>query len=260
MDITGWKVDDNSESPVAAVPLSGITSIAPGESVIFIETATLASAKAAFLNTWFGANPPADLQIGSYSGSGIGLSTGGDAVNLYNSAGVLKAQVFFAASPVGPSFPTFDNAAGLNNAGISQLSVPGVNGAFVAANDANEIGSPGTIVNPIVVPSVVISEVTPWSSGNTPYAADWFEVTNTGASPVDITGWKMDDNSNAFASAVAVRGVTSIPAGKSAVFLEGVADGSTDAALVANFSMAWFGSAIPPAGFLIGFYGGSASA
>ena len=124
--------------------------------------------------------------------------------------------MFFGASPAGPSFPTFDNAAGLNNAAISQLSVAGVNGAFVAANDANEIGSPGTIVNPIVIPSVVISEVTPWSSGNTPYAADWFEVTNTGAVPVDITGWKMDDSSNAFATAVALRGVTSIPAGKSA--------------------------------------------
>ena len=116
VDITGWKVDDSSESPVAAVPLNGITSIAPGESVIFIETANLAGAQAAFLNTWFGANPPADLQIGSYTGSGIGLSTGGDAVNLYDASGVLKARVFFGPSPAGPSFPTFDNAAGLNNA------------------------------------------------------------------------------------------------------------------------------------------------
>ena len=52
------------------------------------------------------------------------------------------------------------------------------------------------------------------------YAADWFEVTNTGTTAVDITGWKIDDNSNAFGSAVALRGVTSIAAGKSAVFFE----------------------------------------
>ena len=95
-------------------------------------------------------------------------------------AGVLQANVSFGASPAGPSFPTFDNAAGLNNAAISQLSVAGVNGAFVAANDANEIGSPGTIAPAL---SVIISEVSPWSSGNSPYAADWFEVTNTGAPP-----------------------------------------------------------------------------
>jgi hypothetical protein len=72
-----------------------------------------------------------------------------------------------------------------------------------------------------------------------------------------MTGWKMDDNSNVFANAVALRGVPTIPAGKSAVFIEGLAGGSTDAALMAAFSMAWFGSAIPPPGFLIGAYGGS---
>ena len=59
----------------------------------------------------------------------------------------LQAKVFFGASPAGPSFPTFDNAAGLNNAAISQLSVVGVNGAIAAVNDTKEIGSPGTITN-----------------------------------------------------------------------------------------------------------------
>ena len=29
------------------------------------------------------------------------------------------------------------------------------------------------------VPSLIISKVAPWSSGNSPVAADWFEVTNT---------------------------------------------------------------------------------
>ena len=51
---------------------------------------------------------------------------------------------------------------------------------------------------------VIISEVAPWSSGNSPYMADWFEVTNTSTSAVNITGWKMDDNSNSFGSAVAL--------------------------------------------------------
>jgi Lamin Tail Domain len=103
---------------------------------------------------------------------------------------------------------------------------------------------------------VTISEVAPWASGNTTYAADWFEVTNTGTTDIDITGWKIDDNSNAFASAVALRGLSILPAGKSAIFLEGTATGTTDATIVANFSTAWFGSATPPTNVLIGTYGG----
>ncbi|MGF1992052.1 MAG: SdiA-regulated domain-containing protein, partial [Nostoc sp. ZfuVER08] len=45
------------------------------------------------------------------------------------------------------------------------------------------------------LPNVIISEVSPWSSGNSPYGADWFEVTNTGTSTIDITGWRIDDDS-----------------------------------------------------------------
>src|SRR5262249_5957733 len=108
------------------------------------ETNDLAAKSAAFKTLWFGANPPANLQIGSYNGSGVGLSTGGDQVNLFDSAGALQTSVTFGASPTGP-FRTFDNAAGVNNGTISLLSAVGTNGAFVAANDTAEIGSPGTI-------------------------------------------------------------------------------------------------------------------
>ncbi len=104
--------------------------------------------------------------------------------------------------------------------------------------------------------AVVISEVYPAGSSNGTYNADWFEVTNTGPSAVDITGWKVDDNSNSSALAAPLRGLTSIPAGKSAVFFEGLADGSTDATITAAFSTAWFGSPTLPSGFLIGAYGG----
>jgi hypothetical protein len=85
------------------------------------------------------------LQIGNYTGSGVGLSTAGDAVNIYNGSGVLQANVTFGASDAVSPYQTFDNAAGLNGTAISLLSVAGVNGAFVAATDAGEIGSPGSI-------------------------------------------------------------------------------------------------------------------
>ncbi len=103
---------------------------------------------------------------------------------------------------------------------------------------------------------IVVSEVDPTGSNTATYAADWFELTNRGSTAVNIAGWKMDDDSNAFGSAVALRGVTSIAAGQSVVFVEGTASGSTDAAIDANFKAAWFGSNVP-AGFTIGNYGGS---
>lgn len=104
---------------------------------------------------------------------------------------------------------------------------------------------------------LIISEIHPSGSGNSTYAADWFELTNVGASAVTITGWTIDDNSNAAAASVALRGVTVIPPGKSAVFLEGDSTGSTDASIRAGFSSAWFGTSSPPPGVLIGAYGGS---
>jgi hypothetical protein len=158
-NITGWRMDDNSNSFGSSVALNGITTIAPGESVIFIESSSPGAVVGAFKSLWFGANPPANLQIGTYSGSGVGLSTGGDAVNLYDSTGVLQASVQFGVSPNGP-FPTFDNSAGLNNTMISALSAVGVNGAFAAVNHSAEIGSPGTL-GPAATPTVTITAIDP---------------------------------------------------------------------------------------------------
>jgi hypothetical protein len=47
-------MDDGSSSFTAAVALNGITSIVPGESVIFIETADLPGTAAVFVSTWVG--------------------------------------------------------------------------------------------------------------------------------------------------------------------------------------------------------------
>ena len=231
-----------------AVALNGITSIGPGESVIFLETADLAAARTSFLATWFSASPPAALQVGSYSGGGVGLSTGGDAVNLFDAAGVVRASVSFGVSPAGP-FATFDNAAGLNNAVISQLSAVGVQGAFSAANDAAEIGSPGS-TGP--AGRLIVSEVAPWSSGNSPVGADWFEVTNIGDAPMSIAGWKVDDSSESPVAAVPLNGVTSIAPGESVIFIE-----TADlAGAKATFLATWFG-AEPPADLQVGSYSGS---
>ena len=147
-NIVGWKMDDDSNSSGNAATLNGITSIAPGESVIFIESAT--SKKAQFLTLWFGANPPANLQVGNYSGSGIGLSTGGDQVNLFDNTNVKRAGVNFGAATTTSPLKTFDNAAGVtSNGSLTLLSATGVNGAFSITDGAfTATGSPGTIGAP----------------------------------------------------------------------------------------------------------------
>jgi len=246
LDITGWKVDDSSNSFTAALALNGITSIAPGESVIFLETKDTdvpATIIANFKSAWYGSNVPEGLQVGSYSGSGIGLSTGGDAVNLFDASGNLKAGITFKSAT---DNKTFNNAAGLSNTEITTLSQVGVNDAFTAKNDANQIGSPGT------TGKLFISEVAPWANNNSPVKADWFEITNTKAVAVDITGWKVDDNSQSPAAAVLLNGITTINPGESVIFIEtaDLAGKTTD------FLNNWFG-ANPPAGLKIGNYTGS---
>ena len=74
--------------------------------------------------------------------------------------------------------------------------------------------------------SLLITEVCSAGSGNGTYAADWFEVTNFSTSPIDITGWKVDDHSQSPAASVALVGVTSIEAGQSVVFLRGIPRGA----------------------------------
>jgi hypothetical protein len=147
VDITGWKVDDSSPSFAAAVALRGVTSIAPGQSVIFLEGkadgSTDATIGAAFQSAWFGSSVPAGLTLGFYGGSGIGLSSGGDAVNLFNSSGTIVVGVTFGGATTGV---TFDNTAGSSGA-ISQLSAVGINGAFNSVA-GGEIGSPGIVVVP----------------------------------------------------------------------------------------------------------------
>ena len=98
-------------------------------------------------------NPPTALQVGTYSGSGVGLSTGGDAVNLFDAANVRQAKVTFGASPPVAPFGTFDNTALDDNTAITLQSAVGTNGAFAAANSAVEVGSPG-VVNVTITPSV----------------------------------------------------------------------------------------------------------
>jgi hypothetical protein len=149
VNISGWTMDDDSNNPNSAL-LSGVTSIAPGESAIFVEGSNATTLKGAFLSSWFGANAPSGLQIGTYAqgvAGGVGLSTGGDTVSIFSGTqGTLQAKVTFGNATTATPFRSFDNAAGLDNQAISALSELGVNGAFQAVNGVGsnvQIGSPG---------------------------------------------------------------------------------------------------------------------
>jgi uncharacterized protein YjiK len=219
-DITGWRMDDDSNSFAASVALNGITTIAPGESVIFIENAT--SKKTQFLSLWFGANPPANLQVGFYSGSGVGLGTGGDAVNIFDSTGEKRAGVTFGVSTTTSPLKTFDNAAGINNAAIATLSAVGVNGAF-SINDGLSIaiGSPGTIGAP-PTPVVTITAIDTSASESGPDTGT-FRFTRTGSTAGALTvNYIVATGSGQATSAdytPALTGVVTIPAGQSFVDL-----------------------------------------
>lgn len=144
VNIAGWKMDDNSNSFASSVALRGVTSIGSGQSIVFFEGDATGTTDAAILtafNTAWGTSFVFGTTIGAYGGSSVGLSQGGDAVNIFNGTGVVQARVDFGAAT---SNVTFDNAANLNNVTISQLSAVGVNGAFLSANGV-EIGSPGTV-------------------------------------------------------------------------------------------------------------------
>jgi Lamin Tail Domain/PEP-CTERM motif len=149
LSVSGWRMDDNSNAFTSAVAMSGISSIAAGESVVFMECATGCAPSTLFSNfrSYWGA-PAASIQIGTYGGAGVGLGAAGDAVNIFNSTGALLANVSFGASTVGR---TFDNSAGSTGA-IATLSSLGVNGAYASVGTwtgvtpaTHDIGSPGTV-------------------------------------------------------------------------------------------------------------------
>ena len=266
VDLTGWKMDDGSTSAGSAVALGGVPSLPAGRSALFFEDTNGVDSTivAAFTQAWFSQNGfPAGFLYGFYGGSGVGLSTGGDSVAIFDATGTLVTGVAFGASPGGAQpLATFDNAAGVGSASlplpvISTLSVAGTNGAFVSAGGA-EVGSPGTatVAAPKPpLPSAAITEISAWGSGSSPYQADWFELTNTGTTAIDLTGWKMDDSSASIGTAVAMAGVPSLAAGQSAVFFEDTS--GADATIETNFAEAWFKQPTLPTGFLIGHYGGS---
>ena len=124
-NITGWKMDDNSFALASSVNLSGISSIAAGESVVFIED-TGGANLTNFRNYWGGLS---GIQVGYYSGSGVGLSSSGDGVVIFDGTSEMN-RVSFGAATTGVSFNFGYDASGLLNTPTDALSTIGTYGVF----------------------------------------------------------------------------------------------------------------------------------
>jgi uncharacterized protein YjiK len=277
IDTTGWTMDDSSASPATAVSMTvggGSPIVQPGETIVFAEdpadsgvtsgsesvatlNADLSGLETAFESAWFPGGAPSNFRFGDYGGKGVGLSTSGDGVTIFDGNADTVDEVSFGAFS-GPG--AFENPSLVGvGPSASEAAAPalttvagaGVAGAWTDA--AGEVGSPGT-----TRASIAITEIDSAGSGTTTYAADWFELTNTGTTPEEISGWTMDDSSDSPADAVPMKVSGSsdmLPAGQSILFAEDT-DATSDAALQSAFETAWFGATVP-SGFLFGTYGGS---
>ena len=146
VSVTGWKMDDNSFAIGNSVALNGITSIGAGESVIFIESAAGAAVNS-FKSFWGGLT---GVQVGYYSGSGTGLSSGGDGVILFNAAAAEATRVTFGAATAGKTFFWGYNAAtGTVDPSYNGLvSSVGTIGTQVTFTSSGDTGSLGTAIIP----------------------------------------------------------------------------------------------------------------
>lgn len=155
-NLRGWRWDDSSHSlaPNNAYIFTNDIVIHPGESVIFVEGMTPDA-----FRTWWGTQLPANLQVVSYAGGGLGLSQTADEVNVWNAltlpgnelferiAGVNFAQTYLGSTLIyDPENPPVGGVMGV----FSTNSVLGeaANGVFAAAVGGSH-GSPGYVVAPV---------------------------------------------------------------------------------------------------------------
>ena len=146
--LSGWRFNDASGGLADAFVLTIDLTIAPRESVVFVEDLTPDQ-----FRTWWGtSNVSSGVQIITYHGSGLGFAAGGDGLRLWNATATdtndTVASVDFGLAAEGVTF-NFDPVTGVFG-GKSQLGVNGV----VRAVLTSDVGSPGRILPPLVAPAL----------------------------------------------------------------------------------------------------------
>jgi hypothetical protein len=161
VDLYGYRWDDNSANLGVAYTITNHVIIRPGEAIIMVESSTPGAMTADKFKLWWGvSNLPTDLQIVVYSGNGLGLSASSDQVNIWNQAATIEtdpigkvAGVQISTSPAGRTFVRDPDTGIFSGNSTTGLSTNGINGAFTAAFNG-DIGSPGWIVDPLIVKAI----------------------------------------------------------------------------------------------------------
>ena len=143
--LANFRMDDSSFAIGSSVAMADIPSIAPGQSVIFLEGDSTAAAT--FRTNW---NLSAAVLVGTYSGSGAGLSAGGDGVTVFtNTSGnggveLSGVRVSFGSSTPGTSFAYTYDATGAPLTGPLLTTA----GTTWSNGGTNMLGTPGAIPEP----------------------------------------------------------------------------------------------------------------
>ena len=134
-DLSGWLYNESTGGLTDAFVIPEGVVIRPGESIIFVEDMT----REEFLAWWGPENFDPDVQVVTFSGLELSLSSVGDSIRLWNDEGELVVTADFGAAQTGVSF--------IHNVATGELDVfsqPGVRGAFRAVI-GGDIGSPGSV-------------------------------------------------------------------------------------------------------------------
>ena len=157
IQLQGYRFDDDSQSLTQATVITNDVVIEPGESIVLVESTAARPMTPEIFRQWWGPDHlPSSVKILVYAGPGLGLSSSGDAVYLWNAAatedGDFVCGVTFGAAPANPRRTFVYNL----DQPQPQAPVPGsltllaeVNqwGAFAATN--GDVGSPGRVVEPL---------------------------------------------------------------------------------------------------------------
>ncbi|MEO1498636.1 MAG: lamin tail domain-containing protein [Planctomycetota bacterium] len=162
VDITGWSFDDESADIADAAPLVGVSTIAPGESVVIFQldendpndpAYDPAGEVALFRGFWGGL---AGVQVGYHGGAGLGK---GDAITLFDAANAIALTLEYGmtlpeqthagdwAAGNADGSDLFENQSAIYAPGAPVGFVtagPGVLGSF--ANTDGDYGSPGVAI------------------------------------------------------------------------------------------------------------------
>jgi len=149
IDLSGYVFNDADATrggDANSSVFSGVT-IAPGESIILVQTGTPVATRDDFINWWGATNLPSNLQVLFYSGNGF--SSSGDSIVLWSPTATSDAdyvdRVDFGEAVRGHSF-TYNPTNGIFGA----ISSNGVSGGVKAVTSDDE-GSPGTNSGPVAL-------------------------------------------------------------------------------------------------------------